>query len=211
MSDQKAFNNVTCPVCGMYYAGHATGASDICTCAEDYKASHRNDFNSDGEYIHNQNERTPLTDAQPDPSHLGGACVSKEFARELERKLTEANSMLVQSQIDLLGRKPATTEGTPRTDERYRTAQDGGYGGMFQMTEHARQLERELAMANDAADKGEAGRKMGTALEGCQEENRTLKDSKIIAMRTALEFGYLCHEKGFNLEMTHFKFNETLK
>lgn len=29
------FGSVTCPRCGNYYAGHATGAGDICTCHQE--------------------------------------------------------------------------------------------------------------------------------------------------------------------------------
>jgi chromosome segregation ATPase len=41
--------------------------------------------------------------------------------------------------------------------------------------QRVKELESQLAMANDAADKGEAGRKMGTAYEECQRELNELK------------------------------------
>lgn len=42
-------------------------------------------------------------------------------------------------------------------------------------SETIKQLRSELALANDAADKGKAGRELGTALEGCVEENKQLR------------------------------------
>ncbi len=49
-------------------------------------------------------------------------------------------------------------------------------------------LRAELAMANDAADKGKAGRELGTALEGCVEENKQLR-ADLEAVRNSYRAG----------------------
>lgn len=50
------------------------------------------------------------------------------------------------------------------------------------------QLRAELAMANDAAEKGKAGRELGTSLEGCMEENKQLR-ADLEAVRNSYRAG----------------------
>lgn len=71
---------------------------------------------------------------------------------------------------------------TPRTD----AAASCSQMGMLHVVkaDFARQLERELAMANDAAEKGAEGRGLGTALEECMKELNELK-AAVIEFRDA--------------------------